>query len=102
MARMIHCIKLNKEAEGLDFAPMPGDLGKKLWQEVSKEAWAGWLKHQTMLINENRLNMADTRARQYLLKQVEKLQFVTGTGAKLEMSAPFARLKQIANGGGKD
>ena len=45
MARMIHCIKLNKEAEGLDFAPMPGDLGKKLWQEVSKEAWAGWLKH---------------------------------------------------------
>ena len=64
MARMVHCIKLDKEAEGLDFPPLPGELGKKIWQSVSKEAWAGWLKHQTMLINENRLNMADTRARQ--------------------------------------
>jgi len=79
MARIIHCIKLNKEAEGLDFAPLPGELGKKIWQEVSKEARAGGLKHQTMLINENRLNMADTRARQYLLKQVEK--YFYGEGA---------------------
>lgn len=79
MARMIHCIKLNKEAEGLDFAPLPGELGKKIWNEVSKEAWAGWLKQQTMLINENRLNMADARARQYLLKQVEK--YFYGDGA---------------------
>lgn len=79
MARMIHCIKLNKEAEGMDFAPLPGELGKKLWNEVSKEAWAGWIKQQTMLINENRLNMADTRARQYLLKQVEK--YFYGEGA---------------------
>ena len=71
MARTVHCIKLNKEAEGLDFAPLPGELGKKIWNEVSKEAWAGWIKQQTMLINENRLNMADARARQYLLKQVE-------------------------------
>ena len=59
MARMVQCIKLNKEAEGMDFAPLPGELGKKIWNEVSKEAWAAWLKHQTMLINENRLNMAD-------------------------------------------
>ena len=80
MARMVQGIKLNKEAEGMDFAPLPGDLGKKLWQEVSKEAWAGWLKHQTMLINENRLNMADPRARQYLLKQVEKY-FYEGVAA---------------------
>ena len=79
MARMIHCIKLNKEAEGLDFAPLPGELGKKIWQEVSKEAWAGWIKQQTMLINENRLNRADTRARQYLLTQVEK--YFYGEGA---------------------
>ncbi len=69
MARTVQCVKLNKEAEGLDFPPLPGELGKKIWQSVSKEAWAGWLKHQTMLINENRLNMADARARQYLLKQ---------------------------------
>jgi len=78
MARMIQCIKLNKEAEGLDFAPLPGELGKKIWNQVSKEAWAGWLKQQTMLINENRLNMADPRARQYLLKQVEKYFFEGG------------------------
>ena len=63
MARMVQCIKLNKEAEGLDFAPLPGELGKKIWNQVSKEAWAAWLKQQTMLINENRLNMADPRAR---------------------------------------
>ena len=53
MARMVQCIKLNKEAEGMDFAPLPGDLGKKIWNQVSKEAWAAWLKQQTMLINQN-------------------------------------------------
>ncbi|BDW10924.1 putative Fe(2+)-trafficking protein [Polynucleobacter sp. SHI8] len=79
MARTVQCIKLNKEAEGLEFAPVPGELGKKIWQQVSKEAWADWLKQQTMLINENRLNMADARARQYLLKQTEK--FFFGEGA---------------------
>ncbi|WP_114689576.1 oxidative damage protection protein [Polynucleobacter necessarius] len=78
MARMVQCIKLNKEAEGMDFAPLPGELGKKIWNQVSKEAWAAWLKQQTMLINENRLNMADPRARQYLLKQVEKHFFEGG------------------------
>ena len=63
MARTVHCIKLNKEAEGLDFPPVPGEMGKKIYQSVSKEAWQAWLKHQTMLINENRLNLADDRAR---------------------------------------
>jgi Fe-S cluster biosynthesis and repair protein YggX len=66
MARTVHCIKLNKEAEGLDFPPVPGEMGKKLYLSVSKEAWQAWLKHQTMLINENRLNLADDRARKYL------------------------------------
>ena len=56
MARTVHCIKLNKEAEGLDFPPVPGEMGKKIYQSVSKEAWQAWLKHQTMLLNENRLN----------------------------------------------
>ena len=51
MARMVQCIKLGKEAEGLDFPPYPGELGKRIWQSVSKEAWAGWIKHQTMLVN---------------------------------------------------
>jgi Fe-S cluster biosynthesis and repair protein YggX len=59
MARTVNCIKLGREAEGLDFPPYPGELGKRLWESVSKEAWAAWMKHQTMLVNENRLNLAD-------------------------------------------
>ncbi|HWU85328.1 MAG TPA: oxidative damage protection protein [Rhodocyclaceae bacterium] len=78
MARMVNCIKLGREAEGLDFPPMPGELGKKLWENVSKEAWAQWLKQQTMLINENRLSLADPRARQYLQEQVQKHFFGDG------------------------
>lgn len=78
MSRMIHCVKLDKEAEGLDFPPLPGELGKRLYEAVSKEAWQGWLKQQTMLINENRLNMADPRACQYLMKQTEKYFFGDG------------------------
>jgi Fe-S cluster biosynthesis and repair protein YggX len=78
MARMVHCIKLGREAEGLDFPPVPGEMGKKLWENVSKEAWAAWQKHQTMLVNENRLNLADTRARKYLMTQMEKYFFGDG------------------------
>jgi Fe-S cluster biosynthesis and repair protein YggX len=78
MARTIHCIKLNKEAEGLDFPPYPGELGKRIYESVSKEAWAGWLKHQTMLVNENRLMLADARARKYLAVQMEKHFFGEG------------------------
>ena len=79
MARIVHCVYLKREAEGLDFPVYPGELGKRIYENVSKEAWQGWLKHQTMLINENRLNMADPRARQYLMKQTEK--FFFGEGA---------------------
>ena len=80
MARTVQCIQLKKEAEGLDFAPYPGELGKRIYDNVSKEAWAGWLKHQTMLVNENRLNLADARARQYLARQMERYFF--GEGAE--------------------
>ena len=72
MARMVKCIKLGHEAEGLDFPPYPGELGKRLWENVSKEAWQQWIKHQTMLINENRLNLADVQARKYLMEQMER------------------------------
>jgi Fe-S cluster biosynthesis and repair protein YggX len=81
MARTVHCIKLDKDADGLDFPPYPGELGKKIYESVSKEAWAGWLKHQTMLVNENRLNLADTRARKYLATQMEKHFFGDGADA---------------------
>ena len=78
MARTIQCKHLNKEAEGLDFAPYPGELGKRIYHEISKEAWQLWLKHQTMLVNENRLNLADARARKYLATQMEKYFFGEG------------------------
>jgi len=78
MARMVHCIKLGREAEGLDFPPYPGALGKRLFDSVSKEAWAQWQRHQTMLINENRLNLADAKARKYLAEQMEKHFFGEG------------------------
>jgi Fe-S cluster biosynthesis and repair protein YggX len=81
MARTVNCIKLGKQAEGLDFAPYPGELGKRIYENVSKEAWAAWLKHQTMLLNENRLNLADLRARQYLARQMEKHFFGEGADA---------------------
>ena len=85
MARNVNCIKLGREAEGLDFPPLPGELGKKVYENVSKEAWQAWLRHQTMLINENRLNLADSRARQYLTQQLQNYFF--GTGA--DMPAGF-------------
>ena len=68
MARMVHCVKLGIEAEGLDRAPYPGPIGQRILENVSKQAWQDWLRHQTMLVNENRLNLADARARQYLLR----------------------------------
>lgn len=78
MTRMVNCVKLGREAEGLAFAPVPGDLGKKIFDSVSKEAWGGWTRHQTMLINENRLNLADPQARKYLLTQMEAYFFGAG------------------------
>jgi Fe-S cluster biosynthesis and repair protein YggX len=81
MARTVNCIKLGHSADGLDFPPYPGELGKRIWESVSKEAWAAWLKHQTMLVNENRLNLADARARQYLARQMENHFFGDGAEA---------------------
>lgn len=90
MARTVHCAKLDKDAEGLDFPPLPGELGKRIYESISKEAWQDWLKQQTMLINENRLNMADSRARQYLLKQTEKFFFGDGADAASGYVPPTA------------
>ena len=75
MARTVQCAHLKKEGEGLDYAPYPGDLGKRIYNEISKEAWQLWMKHQTMLVNENRLNLADQRSRQYLARQMELFLF---------------------------
>jgi len=80
MARTVNCTYLKKAGEGLDYAPYPGELGKRIYNEISKEAWALWMKHQTMLVNENRLNLADLRSRQYLARQMEN--FFFGDGAE--------------------
>ena len=78
MTRMVQCTYLKKEAEGLSFAPYPGDLGKRIYNNISKEAFELWKRHQTMLVNENRLNLADARARQYLARQMELFLFSEG------------------------
>jgi Fe-S cluster biosynthesis and repair protein YggX len=90
MARMVNCIKLGTEAEGLDFPTYPGELGKRIYENVSKQAWADWLKHQTMLVNENRLNLADQRARQYLARQMENHFFGGGADAAAGYVPPSA------------
>jgi len=88
MARMIQCIKLGREAEGLDFPPVPGDLGRRIWESVSKEAWQQWQKHMTMLVNENRLSLADARARKYLQGQMEQYFFGDGGDAPAGYTPP--------------
>ncbi len=79
MAGTVHCVKLGREAEGLDRAPYPGELGQRIQQNVSKEAWQMWLEHQTMLINEMRLTPVDPNARQFLEREMEKFFFGDGS-----------------------
>ena len=90
MTRMVHCIKLGKEAEGMERAPYPGPLGQRIWEQVSKEAWGDWLRHQTMLVNENRLNLADAQARKYLVKQMEAHFFGDGAEVAAGYTPPSA------------
>ncbi len=79
MARMVNCVKLGKEAEGLDRPTYPGELGKRIYANVSKEAWQLWLRQQTMLINEYRLSPIEPKARKFLEEKMEK--FFFGEGA---------------------
>lgn len=79
MARMVNCVKLDREAEGLDRPTYPGELGKRIYEGVSKEAWQSWLGHQTMLINEYRLTPVDPKARKFLEEEMEKFFFGGGS-----------------------
>jgi len=90
MTRTVQCIKLGREADALDFPPLPGALGKRIFDSVSKEAWQGWLRYQTMLINENRLSLADLRARQYLTQQLEAYFFGDGADTPNGYTPPQA------------
>ncbi len=79
MARMVNCVKLGKEAEGLDRLTYPGDLGQRIYEGISKEAWQSWVNHQTMLMNEYRLSPINPKDRKFLEEEMEK--FLFGEGA---------------------
>ena len=79
MSRTVQCVVLGREAEGLDRVPYPGELGQRIYDNVSKEAWQRWLQHQTMLINEYRLTPIEPKARQFLVKEMEKFFFGGGS-----------------------
>ncbi|MDQ7074371.1 MAG: oxidative damage protection protein [Gammaproteobacteria bacterium] len=87
MTRMVHCVKLDKEAEGLERLTYPGDLGKRIFDNISKEAWQQWVKQQTILINEYRLSVVDPKARKYLEEEMEKFFFTGGSELPVEFQA---------------
>lgn len=88
MARTVKCVMLRKDADGLDFAPYPGDLGQRIYDNVSKEAWQRWLAHQTMLINEYRLTPIEPEARKFLEVEMEKFFFGGGSAAPKDFVPP--------------
>jgi Fe-S cluster biosynthesis and repair protein YggX len=81
MARTVECVLLKRAAEGLERAPYPGELGRRIYEQVSKEAWAQWLRHQTLLINEYRLTPIEPKARRFLESEMEKFFFGAGSQA---------------------
>ena len=90
MTRTVQCAKLGHEAEGLDHIPMKGELGRRIYEEISKEAWGLWVKHATMVINEYRLNPSEPKAQEVLSKQMEEFFFGTGVEAPPDFVAPDA------------
>ncbi len=75
MSRIIYCHFLKKDSEGLDFQLYPGEIGQRIYHEISKEAWSLWMNKQTMLINEHKLNMMDVQHRQLLEEEMLKFLF---------------------------
>ena len=88
MSRTVNCVMLDKEAEGLDYSPYPGELGQRIYDGVCKEAWQQWLGHQTMLINEYRLTPIEPEARTFLETEMEKFFFGEGSSAPKEFVPP--------------
>jgi Fe-S cluster biosynthesis and repair protein YggX len=85
---MIQCVMLGEEAEGLDFAPFPNEIGQRIFETISKPAWQRWLAHQTILINEYRLTPFEPKAREYLMEEMEKFLFGGGSDAPDEFNPP--------------
>ena len=80
-ARTVHCVKFDKDLPGLDRVPWKGELGKRVFENVSKDAWKLWLEHSKMVMNEYRLNPLDPNSQKIMEEQME--QFFFGEGAKL-------------------
>lgn len=74
-AETVFCVKLKKEAKGLDTPPYPGDLGKRIYNHICEQAWQMWLNHQTLLINEYKLSLIDPKAKTFLLQEMQKFLF---------------------------
>jgi Fe-S cluster biosynthesis and repair protein YggX len=90
MARTVQCAYLGREAPGLERIPYPGELGKRIYENISAEAWQAWLRHQTMLINEYRLSPIEPKARKFLVEEMEKFLFGGGSEKPKEFVAPEA------------
>jgi len=75
VSRTVHCVKLGREAEGLPRPPLPGALGQRIFENVSRQAWQDWVAHQTRLINEYRLVLSEAKARAFLTEEMEKFFF---------------------------
>lgn len=88
MSHIVHCVKLDKEAEGLSSPPLPGELGQRIYDNVSQEAWQQWLVEQTRLINEYGVQLADPKAREFLFKQTEEYFFGGGQTAETHYVPP--------------
>ena len=88
MARTVFCQYLQREAPGLDRIPYPGDLGKRIYENISAEAWQAWVRHQTMLINEYRLSPIEPKARKFLVEEMEKFLFGGGSATPADFVAP--------------
>ncbi|MCB1747800.1 MAG: oxidative damage protection protein [Gammaproteobacteria bacterium] len=90
MTRTVHCVKLEREAEGLKMPPYPGQLGQRIFENVSRDAWQEWLRHQTMLINEYRLTPIEPKDRAFLEQEMEKYFFGDGSAPPQEFVDPDA------------
>ena len=90
MTRTVQCVVLKHEAPGLDRVPYPGPLGQRIFEQVSREGWSRWVKHQVMLINENRLSPVEPKARKFLEGEMEKFFFGAGSERPPDYEAPEA------------
>ena len=88
MSRMVRCVKLGQELPGLDFAPLKGELGARIYRDISAEAWKQWMARSTMVINEYRLNPSEPQGEQVLLREMESFLFGGGGEAPPDFVAP--------------